>query len=53
MKEKPEFIKDIQELETRMVNAQELANLLACTTQYVYMLAKQGVLIKKALRNFH
>jgi hypothetical protein len=52
VKEKPEFIKDIQELETRMVNAQELANLLACTTQYVYMLAKQGVLIKKGPSQF-
>lgn len=47
MKEEQEFIKDIQELENCMVSAQELANLLACTTQYVYMLAKQGVLVKE------
>ena len=52
MKEEQEFIKDIQELKTRMVNAQELANLLACTTQYVYLLAKQGILVKEGPSQF-
>lgn len=48
----PEFIKDIQELKTRMVNAQELANFLACTPQYVYLLAKQGILVKEGPSQF-
>ena len=52
MKEEQEFIKDIQELKTRMVNAQELANLLGCTTQYVYLLAKQGILVKEGPSQF-
>ena len=51
MKEEQKFIKDIQEL-TRMVNAQELANLLGCTTQYVYLLAKQGILVKEGPSQF-
>ena len=52
MEEEQEFINDIQELKTRMVNAQELANLLACTTQYVYLLAKQGILVKEGPSQF-
>ncbi|SIN66420.1 hypothetical protein SAMN05444368_0909 [Acetomicrobium flavidum] len=52
MKEEQEFINDIQELKTRMVNAQELANLLACTTQYIYLLAKQGILVKEGPSQF-
>jgi len=52
VKEEQEFIKDIQELKNRMVNAQELANLLGCTTQYVYMLTKQGILVKEGPSQF-
>jgi len=52
VKEEQEFINDIQELKTRMVNAQELANLLACTTQYIYLLAKQGILVKEGPSQF-
>jgi len=52
VKEEQEFIKDIQELKTRMVNAQELANLLACTPQYIYLLAKQGILVKEGPSQF-